>query len=153
MAAALIGDVANYLKLTKEVTKDNVVFRIVTAGSFGVLMLSAGLAGLTTFFGEPIVCKNKEGNPLIEPYCWIHGTRIAPTDDNENCLDDGDADVSFDRKWCFFFEFLNIVQFCPILSIFSYFLSACSILSYFSFVQIFDFVLHFFLSYFSIHEF
>ena len=95
MAAALIGDVANYLKLTKEVTKDNVVFRIVTAGSFGVLMLSAGLAGLTTFFGEPIVCKNKEGNPLIEPYCWIHGTRIAPTDDNENCINDSDPDVSF----------------------------------------------------------
>merc|ERR1712062_854403 len=45
-----------------------------------------------TFFGEPIVCKNKEGNPLIEPYCWIHGTRIAPTDDNENCINDSDPD-------------------------------------------------------------
>jgi len=96
MAAALLGDVANYLKLTKEVTKDNVVFRIVTAGSFGLLILSAGLTGLTAQFGDAIVCKSKEANPVMEAYCWIHGTRpIKSTpgyDDSDNCLGDGDDD-------------------------------------------------------------
>jgi hypothetical protein len=96
MSAALLGDIANYLKLTKEVTKDNVVFRIVTAGSFGLLILSAGLTGLTAQFGDAIVCKSKEANPVMEAYCWIHGTRpIKQIEGEDICIndnDDGDAD-------------------------------------------------------------
>ena len=107
MAADLLGDIFQYLKLTKEVTKDNVAFRIVTAGSFGVFILSAGLAGLTTWFGDPIVCHGKETNMLIEAQCWIHGTRPVKTEDNDHCLD---ANVSF---------FFSILSYISILFYFS----------------------------------
>ena len=57
MAAALLEDVLKYLKLNKEITKDNFAFRIVTVGSFGIFMLCSILSGLTTYFGEKaIVC-------------------------------------------------------------------------------------------------
>ena len=56
MAAALLEDVLKYLKLNKEITKDNFAFRIVTVGSFGIFMLCSILNGLTTYFGEAIVC-------------------------------------------------------------------------------------------------
>ena len=115
MAADLLGDIYQYLKLTKEVTKDNVAFRIVTAGSFGVFILSALLAGLTTWFGDPIVCKGKETNMLIEAQCWIHGTRPVATDDNDHCID---ANVSFFLILSYFSILIFVLyfnfDFCPI---------------------------------------
>jgi len=93
MTADFIGNFANYLKLTKEVTKDNVAFRIVTAGSFGVLMVSAALAGFSAWFGDPIVCQGEETNLIISSACWIHGTRpIKQIEGEDICINDNDED-------------------------------------------------------------
>ena len=103
MTADFIGNFANYLKLTKEVTKDNVAFRIVTAGSFGVLMVSAALAGFSAWFGDPIVCQGEETNLIISSACWIHGTRpIKQIEGEDVCINDNDEDVSFDHGFRMF---------------------------------------------------
>ena len=70
--ADLLKDALKYLKVNKVVTKDNVAFRIVTVGSFGIFMMCAILNGLTSYFGDPIICKDR--NPLVETECWLHGS-------------------------------------------------------------------------------
>jgi len=85
-AAAFLGDILQYLKISKDTTKDNVAFRLVTKGSFGVFLICAGLAGLTTWFGDPIVCHSKETNMVIESYCWIHGTVNLKIQQDQKCI-------------------------------------------------------------------
>ena len=72
--ADILKNVLEYLKVNKPVTKDNVAFRIVTVGSFGVFMLCSILNGLTIQFGNPIVCDGSSNTPLIETHCWLHGS-------------------------------------------------------------------------------
>ena len=85
-AAAFLGDILQYLKISKDTTKDNVAFRLVTKGSFGVFLICAGLAGLTTWFGDPIVCHESETNKVIESYCWIHGTVNLKIQQDQKCI-------------------------------------------------------------------
>ena len=90
MAAALLEDVLKYLKLNKEITKDNFAFRIVTVGSFGIFMLCSILNGLTTYFGEAIVCHGAgDKQKIMEQYCYMHGSYDLKQSSgkwNENCF-------------------------------------------------------------------
>ena len=85
--ADLLKNVLEYLKVKKEVTKDNVAFRIVTVGSFGIFMMCAFLNGLTLQFGDPIICKDRD--QLMETNCWYHGSYDLNKSQiwNKNCLD------------------------------------------------------------------
>merc|ERR1712141_594566 len=98
MAAALLEDVLKYLKLNKEITKDNFAFRIVTVGSFGIFMLCSILSGLTTYFGEKaIVCHvpgKEEFQEIMEQYCYMHGSYDLTRRENENCFEAGDKAIS-----------------------------------------------------------
>jgi len=97
-AAETFKDLFGYLNIKKEITKDNISFRIVTAGSFSVLIISAFICGLTSYFGSPIVCdvmkEDNSGGPnfrdLIEAHCWLHGTRLMTENyelnEGETCL-------------------------------------------------------------------
>merc|ERR1712012_550712 len=74
-------DFLKTLNIKKEVNKDNWVFRVATAGSYSVLIICIITYGLTTYFGNPIVCDaraDKTGGTslkeLYEAYCWVHGT-------------------------------------------------------------------------------
>merc|ERR1712122_75825 len=74
-------DFLQTLNIKKEVNKDNWVFRVATAGSYSVLIICIITYGLTTYFGNPIVCDARHdktgGNNLrefSEAYCWVHGT-------------------------------------------------------------------------------
>merc|ERR1712029_17946 len=67
--ADLLKNVLEYLKVNKPVTKDNVAFRIVTVGSFGIFMLCSILNGLTSYFGDPIICKDRDS--LMEAECTV----------------------------------------------------------------------------------
>ena len=73
--AAILGDILKYLKVNKEINRDNLFFRLVTDATFGVFILSSIIAGLTSHFGDPIICHSEESNPLISSHCWLHGTR------------------------------------------------------------------------------
>ena len=98
MAAALLEDVLKYLKINKEITKDNFAFRIVTVGSFGIFMLCSILSGLTTYFGEKaIVChvpEKEEFQEIMEQYCYMHGSYDLTRRENENCFEAGDKAIS-----------------------------------------------------------
>merc|ERR1711884_764730 len=88
--ADLLKNVLEYLKVKKEVTKDNVAFRIVTVGSFGVFMLCSMLNGLTIYFGHPIICQDTVNKPLTEAHCWLHGSYDLRNDliDDDQCFDE-----------------------------------------------------------------
>merc|ERR1712226_446251 len=98
MAAAILDDVLKYLKINKEITKDNFAFRIVTVGSFGIFMLCSILNGLTTYFGEAIVCDGapEEKQKIMEQYCYMHGSYDLKRVENENCFKAGEPEVSSD---------------------------------------------------------
>mgnify|MGYP001218463752 CR=1 FL=1 len=68
-----------YLKINKEVTKDNVSFRILTELNFGIFVACSIFVGSTSLIGEPILCQYKgDSEPeaeFINTFCWIHGTR------------------------------------------------------------------------------
>merc|ERR1712141_400682 len=100
MAAAILDDVLKYLKINKEITKDNFAFRIVTVGSFGIFMLCAILNGLTTYFGgKAIVChvqEKEEFQEIIEQYCYMHGSYDLTRRENENCFKAGEPEVPSD---------------------------------------------------------
>jgi len=83
--AEILKNVLEYLKVNKEVTKDNVAFRIVTVGSFGIFMLCSILNGVTIKFGDPIICHGRE--PLMEAECWLHGSYDLDNKHiwNDNC--------------------------------------------------------------------
>jgi len=83
--ADLLKNVLEYLKVNKPVTKDNVAFRIVTVGSFGIFMLCSILNGLTSYFGDPIICKDRDS--LMEAECWMHGSYDLDNEHiwNTNC--------------------------------------------------------------------
>jgi len=91
--ADLLKNVLEYLKVNKPVTKDNVAFRIVTVGSFGVFMLCSILNGLTIQFGNPIVCDGSSNTPLIETHCWLHGSYDLRKNltENKNCFDNDET--------------------------------------------------------------
>jgi len=72
--AEILKNVLEYLKVNKEVTKDNVAFRIVTVGSFNIFMLCSILNGWTSYFGKPITCDGSTGEALMEINCWLHGS-------------------------------------------------------------------------------
>jgi len=72
--ADLLKNVLEYLKVNKKVTKDNVAFRIVTVGSFGIFMLCSILNGLTSYVSTPITCDGSSKEPLMEINCWLHGS-------------------------------------------------------------------------------
>merc|ERR1712047_16609 len=94
MAAALLEDVLKYLKVNKEITKDNFAFRIVTVGSFGIFMLCSILNGLTTYFGDAIVCDGAgEKQKIMEQYCYMHGSYDLKQSSgkwSENCFKSGE---------------------------------------------------------------
>merc|ERR1712029_313053 len=90
--ADLLKNVLQYLKVKKEITKDNVAFRIVTVGSFGIFMLCSIINGVTIYAGHPIICDEKAaiGTELIEAQCWLHGSydlgiRLKEELEHENC--------------------------------------------------------------------
>jgi len=85
--ADLLKNVLEYLKVKKEITKDNVAFRIVTVGSFGVFMLCSFLNGLTIYLGNPIICGG-DNTPLIQAHCWLHGSYDLDGSliENKNCF-------------------------------------------------------------------
>ena len=101
--ADLLKDALKYLKVNKVVTKDNVAFRIVTVGSFGIFMMCAILNGLTSYFGDPIICKDRDS--LMEAECWMHGSYDLDNKHiwNTNCgfpnksksITDDDEEVNF----------------------------------------------------------
>merc|ERR1711953_1153505 len=88
--ADLLKNVLQYLKVKKEITKDNVAFRIVTVGSFGIFMLCSILNGLTTYFGGAIVCHGAgDKQKIMEQYCYMHGSYDLKQSSgkwNENCF-------------------------------------------------------------------
>ena len=90
--ADLLKNVLQYLKVKKEITKDNVAFRIVTVGSFGIFMLCSIINGLSIYAGNPIICNEAGGisTQLIEAQCWLHGSydlgiRLKEELEHENC--------------------------------------------------------------------
>jgi len=68
-----------HLKFTKEVTKDNFTFRLLTQISFGIFISCSLLGGLTTYIKDPIKCHINKGvdidKDVFEAHCWLHGTR------------------------------------------------------------------------------
>jgi len=89
--AAILGDILKYLKVSKEINRDNVVFRVLTDASFGVFVLSAIIGGMSTYIGDPIVCQEKSA--IIEAHCWLHGTRDLDGSlelEGQKCIDSND---------------------------------------------------------------
>merc|ERR1712047_124681 len=121
MAAAILDDVLKYLKINKEITKDNFAFRIVTVGSFGIFMLCAILNGLTTYFGgKAIVChvqEKEEFQEIIEQYCYMHGSYDLTRQGNENCFKAGDPPVGTNDvrnmyyQWVVFALVMSVILF------------------------------------------
>ena len=114
--AAILGDILKYLKVTKEITRDNVFFRIVTDASFGIFILSSIIAGMTTYIGQPIKCHGDGANPLTELHCWLHGTRDLRSDlelDGVICMDSTERD---DENVSFIYHFLRDL-FCFLLKL------------------------------------
>jgi len=103
-------DFLKTLNIKKEVNKDNWVFRVATAGSYSVLIICIIIYGLTTYFGNPIVCdarKDKSGGSnereFSEAYCWLHGTDSF-TDyrrDDQPCNVDGNHSTLY-YQWVVF---------------------------------------------------
>jgi len=98
--ADLLKNVLEYLKVNKPVTKDNVAFRIVTVGSFGIFMMCAILNGLTIYFGNPIICDGTSNTPLIEAHCWMHGSYDLRNDliDDDHCFDEPPEDEEYSNE-------------------------------------------------------
>ena len=98
--ADILKNVLEYLKVNKEVTKDNVAFRIVTVGSFGIFMMCAILNGLTIYFGNPIICDGTSNTPLIEAHCWMHGSYDLRNDliDDDHCFDEPPEDEEYSNE-------------------------------------------------------
>jgi len=98
--ADLLKNVLEYLKVNKEVTKDNVAFRIVTVGSFGIFMMCAILNGLTIYFGNPIICQDTANKPLTEAHCWMHGSYDLRNDliDDDHCFDEPPEDEEYSNE-------------------------------------------------------
>jgi len=100
--ADILKNVLEYLKVNKPVTKDNVAFRIVTVGSFGVFMMCAILNGLTIYFGHPIICDGTHSahTLLIEANCWLHGSYDLRKDltENTNCFEDHDGNEEYNAN-------------------------------------------------------
>ena len=96
--AEILKNVLQYLKVNKEVTKDNVAFRIVTVGSFGIFMLCSILNGLTSYVSTPITCDGSSKEPLMEINCWLHGSYNLSSIylQDENCFK---SEVHFDRLY------------------------------------------------------
>jgi len=92
--------VLEYLKVNKPVTKDNVAFRIVTVGSFGIFMMCAILNGLTIYFGHPIICQDTANKPLTEAHCWMHGSYDLRNDliDDDHCFDEPPEDEEYSNE-------------------------------------------------------
>jgi len=123
LAAENFRDLFGYLNIRKEINKDNVVFRIVTSGSFSVLIISALVCGLTSYFGDPIVCDTEDTDgstntrELIEAHCWLHGTRIYEDKyglpGGETCLTqpekDGDEKHTLYYQWVVFMLILSAI--------------------------------------------
>ena len=83
-----------HLKFTKEVTKDNFTFRLLTQISFGIFILCSLLGGLTTYIQDPIKCHItddivKVDKDVFEAHCWLHGTRDL-SEKLEGCKIDDD---------------------------------------------------------------
>ena len=116
MAAAILLDTfKNHLNINKAITKDNISFRVITTGSFAVLITCSIIGGLTTYLGDPIVCEKKGDHriELIEAHCWLHGTRDL---DNKlglkgvKCVeDDGDEDDKPNRNLYYEWVVLKLI--------------------------------------------
>merc|ERR1712227_509418 len=112
--AAIGRDFFDFLKtlnIKKEVNKDNWVFRVATAGSYSVLIICIIIYGLTTYFGNPIVCdarKDKSGGSnereFSEAYCWLHGTDSFKDyrRDDQPCNVDKDQSKNLYYQWVAF---------------------------------------------------
>ena len=78
-----------YLKINKEVTKDNVTFRILTELNCGIFVACSIFVCSYSWIGDPIKCKYPTGinteseAEFIDNFCWIHGTRDLGTQLNE----------------------------------------------------------------------
>jgi len=114
--AAILGDILKYLKVKKEINRDNLFFRIVTDATFGVFILSSIIAGLTSHFGKPIICHSEEENPLISSHCWLHGTRDLDGSlelEDEHCVDSNDDNKNKNLyyQWVIFALILSGIMF------------------------------------------
>ena len=58
-------------------------------------MLCSILNGLTTYFGEAIVCHGAgDKQKIMEQYCYMHGSYDLTRRENENCFEAGDKAIS-----------------------------------------------------------
>ena len=119
----VLESILPYLNINKEVTKDNVTFRILTELAFGTFMACSILVGSTSFIGEAITCtgyKNTddtEDTEFANTYCWIHGTRdLVGKIASEECQP-ADSDIEDNKtrnlyyQWVVFMLFFSAILF------------------------------------------
>ena len=101
MALQWIGQCFNskYLKLKKEVTKENWAFKIATKASFGVLVLCAAIEGIGggQTFGAPIKCGDMEFSQVVDDG-YNHGCAHLKNEELEHCADGGKGYIPDDKK-------------------------------------------------------